>query len=255
MSVLRWSLVWCFLCASFLGHADSVNENASLKLYMSEYPPFCYTEAGEAKGLAVDAVRSIMNDLNLESPILSVPWKRGLRYLEGDTSSALFTITRTAEREDRYKWVGPISLARLVLFAKHDADIVINSLDDARKVRRIGTVQGYSAEKYLKQKGFTNLVSNPGDQKSNPVNLLRGFLDLWMAVDVVGTYTAELQGINPNELKVVYVVRDQPKYIAFSRSTPDEIVRRWQNALDGMVDDGRLAKITEKWLTTRTASR
>jgi polar amino acid transport system substrate-binding protein len=37
-------------------------------------------------------------------------------------------------------------------------------------------------------------------------------------------------------------------YLAFSRKTPDEVVRRWQAALDDLKKDGTFARLFAKWL-------
>ncbi|OZG73063.1 amino acid ABC transporter substrate-binding protein [Hahella sp. CCB-MM4] len=230
--------------------ADSPTSPVSgLQLYISEYPPFCFTEDGQAKGLAVDVVREIMGELQVDFPIQSVPWKRGLKNISGDGASALFTITRTAEREPLFKWVGPITISNLVFFSRRDSGIDIKTLADARQVDHIGTVQGYSAEKYLLGEGFKNLVSNAGSDKTNPTKLIKGYLDLWVSVDVVGFYLARQEGIKPSQLKIVYELKKQPKYIAFSLATPDETVLAWQSALDHLRADGRLDNIALRWMT------
>ncbi len=239
-------------CALLPGdsRADSQDfPSSELQLYISEYPPFCFTEDGEVKGLAVEVVQEILDDLQVDYPIHSVPWKRALKNISGSEQAALFTITRTPERESLYKWVGPITVSKLVFFSSRGSEIEIESLADARLVGRIGTAQGYSAEKYLMDQGFTNLISNAGSDKTNPTKLVKGYLDLWVSVDVVGYYLAKLEGIKPSELKIVYELKKQPKYIAFSLATSDDIVLDWQSALDHLKADGRLESITLRWTT------
>jgi polar amino acid transport system substrate-binding protein len=86
-------------------------------------------------------------------------------------------------------------------------------------------------------------------EKTNPLKLMEGRIDLWATVDLVGIYTAKLQGINPEDMKIAYVIiKDQQKYIAFSKQVPDEIVQKWQDVLDEMKQDGTLKKILDKWI-------
>ncbi|ABC28238.1 ABC-type amino acid transport/signal transduction systems, periplasmic component/domain [Hahella chejuensis KCTC 2396] len=252
MQVSRWFCVFMLLLCRALpaGAEMSGGANTALDVYISEYPPFCYTENGVAKGMAVETVQEIMRTTGQSYPIQSTPWKRGLHYLASKPNAALFTVTRTEQREPLYKWVGPVAISNLVFFAPKNSDIRISSMDDARAVPRIGTVQGYSAEKLLQRQGFTNLISSSGSEQFNPGNLVRGYLDLWVTVDVVGVYTARLQGIDPGLMKVVYVIQEQPKYIAFSKDVPDSVIQIWQDALDEMKRDGRMQSITQKWLGT-----
>ncbi|MBU6953843.1 ABC transporter substrate-binding protein [Hahella sp. HN01] len=253
MLVSRWCCFFVLmLCRALPTHAETAGSaTATLDVYISEYPPFCYTENGVAKGMAVETVEEIMRTVGEAYPIQSTPWKRGLYYLANRPNAALFTVTRTEQRESLYKWVGPVAISNLVFFAAKDSNVQINNMDDARAVSRIGTVQGYSAEKLLQRQGFANLVSSPGSEQFNPGNLVRGYLDLWVTVDVVGVFTARLQGIDPGLMKIVYVIQEQPKYIAFSKEVPDSVIQTWQDALDEMKRDGRMQRITRKWLGER----
>lgn len=149
MFIFRYCLlvVVCLTFRTISFAADA--ENQPVRFYISEYPPFCFTENGQPKGLAVDVVQAMMTLLEEPLPIYSVPWKRGLYYLGSAEPSALFTVTRTPAREHLYKWVGPIAVSNLVFFAHKERPYRVENLDDAKQVKRIGTTQGYSAEAYL----------------------------------------------------------------------------------------------------------
>ena len=75
----------------------------------------------------------------------------------------------------RFKWIGPLSTKRDILVAKRSSGIKIDSLDDAKKVKRIGTLRDDTRERLLKRHGFTNLESVSNEQK-NTKNLFSGVL-------------------------------------------------------------------------------
>ena len=50
-----------------------------------------------------------------------------------------FEMSYTKVREDKFKWVGPLATKRDILVAKKGSGIKINSLEDAKKVKCIGT--------------------------------------------------------------------------------------------------------------------
>ncbi|MBW2545397.1 MAG: transporter substrate-binding domain-containing protein [Deltaproteobacteria bacterium] len=219
------------------------------QVYTLEYPPVCFTKDGKATGIATEMVREALKRLDVSYDIRSLPWKRAYAYLSEEPDVMLFTVTRTEARENLFKWAGPIITSRLVFFARKDSTIEIKSLEDAKKVDRIGLVQGYSVEKHLRERGFTNIDTMGASEKTNPVKLMKGRIDLWATVDLVGIYNAKLQGINPEDMKIVYVViKDQHKYIAFSKQVPDEIVQKWQDVLDEMKQDGTFKKVLDKWV-------
>ncbi|MBU8849851.1 MAG: ABC transporter substrate-binding protein [Desulfobacterales bacterium] len=219
------------------------------RVYTVEYPPFCFTEDGKVTGFAVEIMREAMKRLKVSYNIKPLPWKRGYKYILEEPDAVLFTVTRTTHRENLFKWAGPIITSQLVFFAEKGSKIDITTLEDAKKVDKIGLVQGYSVEKYLRQHGFTNIDTVSGSEKTNPLKLMNGRITLWATVDLVGIYNAKLQGIDPEDMEIVHVIiKDQHKYIAFSKQVPDEIVQKWQNVLDDIKQDGTYEKILGKWI-------
>lgn len=217
------------------------------KVYICEYPPVMFTKDGKITGIATEIVQEAMKRLQVSYDIRSLPWKRVYTYLSEEPDVMVVTVTRTKARENLFKWAGPIITSRLVFFARKDSKIEINTLEDAKKVDRIGLVQGYSVEEHLRQRGFTNIDTMGASEKTNPLKLMNGRIDLWATVDLVGIYNAKLQGINPEDMKIVYVIiKDQHKYIAFSKQVPDEIVQKWQDVLDEIKQDGTFKKILDK---------
>lgn len=100
-------------------------------------------------------------------------------------------------------------------------------------------VHGYSVEKHLRQQGFTNIDTMGASEKTNPFKLMKGRIDLWATVDPVEIYNAKLQGINPEDMKIAYVInKDHHECIAFSKQVPDEIVQKWQHVLNEIKQDG-----------------
>ncbi len=218
------------------------------QIYTVEYPTICFTKGGGVTGAATEIVREIMKRLQVSYDIKSLPWKRAYAYLSEEPNVMLFTVTRSKDRENLFKWAGPIITSRLVFFAKKDSTIDIRSLEDAKKVDKIGMVQGYSVEKYLLQRGFSNIDAISASERTNPTKLMTGRINLWATVDLVGIHNAKLQGIDPKDMKTVYVIKKQQKYIAFSKQVPDVIVQKWQDALDKMKQDQTFEKILNNWI-------
>lgn len=238
-------LVFSFQCLLFTDELSA--QNADLQVYISEYPPFCFTKDGKPTGLAVEAVTQMMKNMNVSYNIRSLPWKRAYIYLLNGPNVMLFTVTRTQEREKLFKWVGPIMTSKVVFFSKKDSGLKIGSLEDAKKVERIGTVKGYATETFLLKEGFFNLVAVAGSEGENPNRLMNGRIDLWATDDVVGIYDAKLKGIDPTNMEIVYTIAELPKYMAFSKMTDDITVQKWQAALDAIKRNGSLENIVSKW--------
>ena len=120
-------------------------------------------------------------------------------------------------------------------------------MDDAKKVKRIGAYIDDSEETLLKEAGFENLAS-VGDDFLNPKKLLIGRIDLWIAGDLEGIYKAKIAGLASSDIEIIYEIKTKEYYIAFSKTTPNAEIKKWQTAIDAMRQDGTYQKILEKYL-------
>ncbi|HIP12155.1 MAG TPA: ABC transporter substrate-binding protein [Arcobacter sp.] len=227
------------LAINFLYANDIMTEN---------YPPFNYKENGKLVGITSEIVDEIKKNINDTREIKLMPWARAYKSIQNKPNKILFSMTRTKQREFMFKWVGPVSDNSWVFYAKADSNIVINTLDDAKNpIYKIGTYYQGANELFLRDNDFDNLYSVPRDQL-NVQKLIRGRINLWAAGETQGIYKAKQLGINPNEIKKIYKIKDTKLYIAFSRTTPNSIINQWQEELDKMKKDGRYQKIMNKYL-------
>jgi len=214
-----------------------------------DYPPFNYKDKnGKIVGITTDIVREIMKSNKDVYPIKLVPWARGYKNIINKPNKILFSMTRNPQRENLFKWVGPIANNSFVFYAKSDSKIVINSLKEANnKKYRIGTYLDGASEQYLKSKSFYNIHSVP-DDLLNLKKLIKNRIDLWAAGETQGLYKAKQLKIDPKQIKKVFKIKDTQLYIAFSRTTPNSVIYQWQTELDKMKKDGRYQKIVDKYL-------
>ena len=130
--------------------------------------------------------------------------------------------------------------------AKKGSGIKINSLEDAKKVNRIGTLRDDTRERLLESLGFTNLES-VSDEQMNAKKLVLGRIDLW-TYKIPGLRTVcDLAGVDYTEMEEVYNLREINVDIAFSKKTSDSVVEKWRGAFNEMLADGTIMQIRKKW--------
>ena len=105
--------------------------------------------------------------------------------------------------------MGPLIPEKLVLFARKDSALVINSLEDAKKVSGIATVTGYASERLLRQQGFSNLVSQRS-QLQGPDALKFGRVDLWISSNISMRQSALEANVNSTRRLPDSIVRTIP---------------------------------------------
>ena len=104
----------------------------SISLLTEEFAPYQFYEGeGDNKiitGISIEIVQEIQKQLGNSDPIKVLPWNRALKLLTKNKNNALFSTARTPDREDKYKWVGPLSKLEMVFFKKAGSDITFRVL-------------------------------------------------------------------------------------------------------------------------------
>ena len=234
------------LAASILLLVGQPVLSADLTILTENLPPLNYVDNGVLVGPSVEIVREIQRRVGSEEEIQVYPWARAYKMALEDENVILFGMTYTKVRHDKFKWVGPLATKRDILVAKKGSGIKIKDLEDAKKVKRIGTLRDDTRGRLLQSQGFTNLEP-VSDEQFNAKKLALGRIDLW-AYKIPGLRTVcDLAGVDHTAFEEVYHLREIDLMIAFSKKTSNSIVQRWKAAFDEMVADGTVKQIQKKW--------
>ena len=217
-----------------------------LTILTENLPPLNYVDNGTLVGSSVEIVQEIQKRIGSSEPIQVYPWARAYKMALEEENVILFGMTYTQDRSELFKWVGPLATKRDILLARKDASMPITSLEDAKKVERIGTLRDDVRGKMLEKMGFTNLEPVSDEQK-NAQKLALGRIDLWAYKKPGFRTVCALAEVDPELFVEVAHLKKSELKIAFSKKTSDEIVGRWQKAFDEMVADGTVQEIKDKW--------
>lgn len=236
-----------FLVLAFAAMLAAAGPAWALDLYTEENPPINFSRDGKLAGLAVEVVQELLRRTHTTAPIHIVPWARGYQEARTHPDVALFVAVRTAEREPLFKWVGPVVTTTTSFYAKRGSTLHLTDLNEARALPRIGVPREWYSHQVLRQVGFQNL-----EQVSRPHEMARmlayGRIPVMVYEDQLLPGLLAQVGMKPDEVVRVYTFMRSSSYIVFSLGTPDAVVQQWQQALDGMKQDGSFARIHERWL-------
>jgi polar amino acid transport system substrate-binding protein len=219
---------------------------APLRILTENLPPLNYVRDGVLVGPSVEMVKEIQRRIGSTEEIQVYPWARAYQIALEEENVVLFGVSHTPPREDKFKWVGPLATKRDILVAKKGSNLVIDSLDDAKKVRRIGVLRDDTKEEFLEMHGFTNLEP-VSDERKNAQKLVMGRIDLWVFKKPGLKTVCELAGVDYDAVEEVFHLRETKVDIVFSLKTPDAVVERWRAAFAAMEADGTVAAIRKKW--------
>ena len=221
-----------------------------MTLLTESYPPYNmsvndknYARGNDIDGIATDIIREVMKRAGMDySMTLRFPWSKVYNLTLEKQNYGVFSAARTPERENLFKWVGPVARHNYVIMARNDQNITIRSLKDL-KGKKIGSYKDdYVANKLINE--GLNVITTLKDN-SNAQKLKRGDIDLWATGELSGFYGADQVGVSG--LKVVYLVDQKDFYLAINKNTSDAIVNKMQSTLDSMRADGTIDAITNQY--------
>lgn len=240
-------LIFCFIVFSTIMPESFAEEK--ITIVTEEWPPFNYTENGRLTGFSTEIVQHILDIMNKDCDIITLPSIRSTYTLNTTPNTFMFSLFRTPERESGYKWIGPLCDGSIFFYKRKDNTIKIETLDDLKKVTRIACRHAGLIPSLLNEKGFKNLDMTATSGLSIYKKLLSGRCDVAISDTDLGVkyYLKALQ-VDPDVLeKIPIKVFESDLYIACSKDMPDAEVQKWQSALEKLKTDGIYEIIFEKY--------
>lgn len=221
-------------------------------VFMTEqYPPYNLEADGKLQGIAVDTLVEMLQrsgSSQTRENIEMLPWARGYKRVQSDPNTCLFSTTRTEEREDLFKWVGPIAPNTVSLIARKDRNIKIESEADLKNYK-IGTIRDDVAEQYLINAGIAlDNMERVAKSILNIKKLNRERIDLWAYGENVAMWELKANGFDPADYEPVHELNRKELYFALNKQTPDAVIQEMQAVLDAMKADGEHGKILDRYL-------
>ena len=243
-------LILCLIVLAGVVHADRKDIQGAPELTMltEEYPPVTFMKDGKVTGFVTDIVRGIIARQGIPDKIRLTSWDEAYTAASKTPNVVLFSAERTDKREKMFQWVGPVGKNSAIFYAKKGSGIKINSLEEARKLTAIATTANWFTEQYLKNKGFTNLVSS-SLPTTNVRQLMDGSVQVSVFTDITVPEIVKKAGYSMEDLEPVFLVSNTYFYIAMSLGTPAEVVAKWQSVLDAMKADGTFEKIYRSYIS------
>jgi len=224
---------------------------AELRLITAELPPYTFqvppaTVAefpGPGQGLVHEVVAEMARRVGQSATIEYMPWARAQQIAMTEPNIGILSLTRSPEREDKYRWLAKIVSDDLVLVGGQGVDA--SSLDKV-KDRPTGVLLRSGAEALLRDKGFTRIEAAP-EEWLNAKKMKERRIDAWLAPRLMVIYaTQEVQG-DLATLNIGEIVRGSDIYLAASKNLPDAEAAKWEKAFESMQADGSYQRIVQKY--------
>ncbi|VVB69672.1 Bacterial extracellular solute-binding proteins, family 3 [uncultured archaeon] len=115
--------------------AEETPSAKDLTYITHQFQPFNFQKDGELQGASVDLLEMAwdrMGERLNRSIIEFLPWTEGYQRTLNEKNTVLFATARLPEREQLFKWAGPIGSDTKVLLAKKDRNLTISGPADLK---------------------------------------------------------------------------------------------------------------------------
>lgn len=237
------------LVFSHLGNSSyfaEENSQGNLKIITEEFAPFNFSKDGKVTGQSTEIVRAIQKELNLDVDTQIMSWADGYEYTLANSNTAIYSTSRTNERENLFQWVGPIGSDEYLFYGLKSSNLKFESLEEAKNIGKIAVVKDDARQQFLQQRGLTNLTLFDNDTDCYKA-LNYGTVDVVLGSKLTMPKMAKSAGIEPTKLCAIYMLKKTPFYIAFNKNTSSKIIEKWQIALDKLKGNGTYDTILTRW--------
>lgn len=234
-------------CSAGIEQAIFLTHSLEEQGYVDEAGELRGKEHGGRRAFNVELVREMMQSVGHAKAMEEMPFKRALLLLKSNPGYALFNVNRTATREQEMKWVGPLQSSVSYLYENAALPTGVKNLQEARKVESICVLRGNVHHRYLERSGFDNIYL--ANSYASCVNMLAlGRVKMTplsnLSQIVIDPQVAGVTALQKTAVKLM----ESEGYLAFSKETPDEVVERWQAALDRLKASGRYQELLDIYL-------
>ena len=221
------------------------------------YPPYQFEAEGKLQGIWVDVLVEVLKRMDAKQSrddIKLIPWARGYQTVIKNSSTCLFNMIRTKERENLFKWAGPVTSGIHVLIALKNSNIHVESFEDLNQYK-IGVVKDDFGESILFSHGIKkkNLLFSFGENAAKEIilELNKEIVDLWFIEHISARWILKKYMFNTNDYKTVYKMAPVDGYFAFNKTTPVNLIAAFQKQLDAVMKAPVYQKIFDIYLSEK----
>lgn len=210
-------------------------------LAYSDNPPFSTTQNARPQGVAINIISLLFGKAGLPYTFLEVPLTRAMISAKTTANYCVFPVQRSQAIEADYQWVSPILITRSGLFVRPDNTRQFVTLNDAKRLT-IGVLRGSGDAEYLRNFGFT--IEEANTQEQNLDKLFARRFDVWATDVLSANFFLQKSGNKDKTPKQALTFRATLSSLACNINMPTADTDKLQEALDGMIKDGTLQKLT-----------
>jgi len=221
-------------------NSDLIKKTENIVYYTENYPPFNYEENGGLYGVSIDILDELFIKMNANLSRQNVnlgEWSEVYQTTLETENTMLFSAVRNDERENLFKWIGPIAPQKEVIISLTSSNIVINSENDLFNYN-IGVIRNYSNIQLLVNYGISTTDLTQVDNSEELYTILQnGTVDCIAFSEIGHNLLVSGWGLNAADFELPFIMKVNELYYVLNVNTGDDVINFFQNALDDLKDD------------------
>lgn len=237
-----------FLALSLMLSATSASAEKLVAGIEASFPPWAYAEGGEYKGIAIDAMRAIAEDQDLDVEFRDMPWPSLIPALANERIDLLVTgLNVTRERNEKIDFTIP--------WWENDDEVLVNEDSELNVVTAlccgatIGVQGGSTQNSWVED----HLADNEAVDVS-----VRTYEDYVTAIEdmgvgridsvVVSTDTAEDFVDKGRDVRIAGTIKQgQPQALAVPRGDPKDLLAKLNRGILNIYESGEWQEIVHSY--------
>lgn len=218
---------------------------APWRLLATDLPPLALEKGADASGALVELVREMAHRSGQDVRIEFLPWTRAQAMTQNGARTLILPLTRTPDREARYRWLVPLYTRHIVFFALGSRSASFPSVERLRK-QRIGTLRSTPGLEQLRKRGFTQVIEIESNEKMARM-LKLGMLEALYGDELINRYSLQKCGLGAGDLNVSPQMETDVLWLGGSKDISEAEIALWQDALEQIRRDKTLDRILGKY--------
>ena len=228
-------------CGTGLAHAA---QDRQLRVVTTHLPPLVVENDDRNPGALRELVDELCKRAQISLKLEFVPWKRALFLATSMPATAIFPVTRLAEREDKFRWLAPLYEEHYMFLAARGSQFDVRH-PEAMKDRRITLLRGAAQAAILQELGYRNIV------EANSVEEVHRYLLKGMADAAFGERNIIQSSLKSRsaqtDFHISQPVRTTTAWLAGSLDFDEPTVQLFQRLKAAMDADGISKRILAKY--------
>lgn len=219
-----------YLTTFLLGYTQFSHASVQLQVVTEEWPPFNYTnKEGRIVGRATLVVEQLLRDANISYEMHSYPWVRALQQAKKVPNTMIFSIFKTSEREEQFKWLCPlIESPKIFLFRLTSREDLANLTLSQLNKHSIAVIKNDVAFDFLQHHPQVHLDSSSLGV-TNFRKLIAGRVDYMASTEFTMIENIKAQGLDAGIIVpeiAIGAATPKPLCMAFNLETSDDLITK-----------------------------